>query len=48
MALGGHLDFMYIPMMDSVSILLSDPGVPVDTKTVEKPFISFLSPEILI
>ena len=34
---------MYIPMVDSVSILLQDSGVPVDTKTAEKPFVSIFS-----
>ena len=34
---------MYIPMVDYVSILLPDSGVPVDTKTVEKPFVSIFS-----
>ena len=37
------LNFMYIPMVDYVSILLPDSGVPVDTKTVEKPFVSIFS-----
>ena len=34
MPLGGHLGFYVYSKVDFVSILLSDPGVPVDTKTV--------------
>ena len=34
---------MYIPMVDSVSILLQDSGVPVGTKNAKKPFVSFFS-----